>query len=120
MNGAAYARRKLRNICLHLMMKANEQETIVLCQNQFINAITMTDKLASFRLLAHSKNDAIQKQAIDAFYLQWSKNELVINKWFSTQATSDVKNTLQVVRKLLQHPDFSYENPNKVRALVGA
>ncbi|MFI4919486.1 MAG: aminopeptidase N [Legionellales bacterium] len=120
MQAQAYARRKLRNVCLSLLMKAKETAVIDLCQQQFAAAQTMTDQIASFALLVNCTNVAVSTQAIDVFYKQWVQHELVLDKWFSLQATCDLPGTLAHVKQLLKHPDFSITNPNKVRALIGA
>jgi len=119
MNGKAYGRRKLRNVCLRLMMKAKEGESLDICQQQFAAARTMTDQMASFSLLVNCSNKVNRKQAIDNFYKQWSKDDLVLDKWFSLQASSELPDTLSQVKQLLEHPEFSIKNPNKVRALIG-
>lgn len=119
MSGVAYGRRKLRNVCLWLMMKANETETLDSCWEQFASAKTMTDQVAGFGLLVNSANQNMREQAINDFYHQWSKDELVLDKWFAIQATSELPDTLIHLKKLLNHPDFSIKNPNKVRSLIG-
>lgn len=120
MNGQAYGRRELRNVCLCLMMKANEAATLDICKQQFAAARTMTDQMASFALLVNCSNKASRTQAIDDFYQQWSKEGLVVDKWFALQAACELPDTLSQVKQLLQHPAFSIKNPNKVRAIVGA
>ncbi|MFJ1268440.1 aminopeptidase N [Legionella lytica] len=120
MNGLAYGRRKLRNVCLWLMMKANELAAIEMCQQQFAHAKTMTDQIASFALLVNCANPKMREQAVNDFYQQWSKDELVLDKWFAIQAASELPNALEQVRKLLAHPDFSIKNPNKARSVIGA
>ncbi|KTD04579.1 aminopeptidase N [Fluoribacter gormanii] len=120
MNGLAYGRRKLRNVCLWLMMKAKEASTLDICQQQFIAAQTMTDQIASFSLLVNCTNQGLREQAIDDFYKQWSKDDLVLDKWFAIQATCELPETLTHVKVLLKHPSFCIKNPNKVRALIGA
>ncbi|MGL6029952.1 MAG: aminopeptidase N [Legionella sp.] len=119
-NGTAYGRRKLRNLCLYLMMHANEHESLPLCQQQFTQAKTMTDQIASFALLVNCSVAKIRAEAIDSFYQQWAQDDLVMDKWFSIQASSEQANTLAQVKALLEHPAFSFKNPNKVRALIGA
>jgi aminopeptidase N len=119
-NGQAYGRRKLRNICLWLMMKANESATMDLCKKQFAAAKTMTDQIAAFSLLVNSSDAASRSQVIESFYKQWSHDELVLDKWFIIQATSEHKDALQQVEQLLKHSAFSIKNPNKVRSLIGA
>ncbi len=120
MNGQAYGRRKLRNICLWLMMKANESATLDLCKKQFTSAKTMTDQIAAFSLLVNCSDSLSRTQAIEAFYKQWSHNDLVMDKWFIIQATSEHADSLSQVEQLMNHPAFSIKNPNKVRALIGA
>jgi aminopeptidase N len=120
MNGQAYGRRKLRNICLWLMMKANEPAAIDLCKKQFVQAKTMTDQIAAFSLLVNSSIRDNRLEAIEKFYKQWSDNDLVLDKWFIVQASCEQLDTLDKVEKLIRHPAFSIKNPNKVRAVIGA
>lgn len=120
MNGLAYGQRKLRNLCLWFMMKAREATTLDLCQQQFLDAKTMTDQIASFSLLVNSSHTEVREQSIERFYKQWATDELVLDKWFTIQATCELPETLPKVKKLLNHPAFSMTNPNKVRALIAA
>jgi aminopeptidase N len=120
MNGQAYSRRKLRNVCLWLMMKAREDDVLAICQQQFANAKTMSDQIASFALLVNSADAQVGEKAIQSFYQQWEKNELVLDKWFALQASSERADTLAHVKQLMSHPAFNIKNPNKVRALLGA
>ncbi|WP_419419618.1 aminopeptidase N [Legionella sp. D16C41] len=120
MTAKAYGQRKLRNACLWLMMKANEQATLAICQQQFSQARTMTDQIVSFSLLTNCANNTIREKAIKDFYNQWANDELVIDKWFVVQATSELPHALANVKELLGHPAFSFKNPNKVRSVIGA
>lgn len=120
MNAQAFQQRKLRNICLWYMMKANEQDTVSICEHQYKHARTMTDQIASFGLLVNCSKEKLRNQTIDDFYQQWKDNELVLDKWFAIQATCELPGTLKRVRELLIHPAFNFKNPNKVRAVIGA
>lgn len=120
MNAQAFANRKLRNVCLWLMMKAREAAAIETCRHQFAHAGTMTDQVASFSLLVNSSREQMVEESIDRFYQQWADNDLVIDKWFSIQASSERPDTLRRVQSLLEHKAFSLKKPNKVRALIGA
>jgi aminopeptidase N len=42
-----------------------------------------------------------------------------MDKWFAMQAMKPGPGTLEVVQRLMQHPAFSIQNPNKVRSLIG-
>ncbi|MFY7698255.1 MAG: aminopeptidase N [Legionella sp.] len=119
MEGTAYSRRRLRNVCLSLLMKADEAQAIPICQRQFEQAKTMSDELASFYLLVNSKQYPIRLGAIDKFYCKWAGNELVLDKWLAIQACCDAPGTLAQVKQLLEHPSFNLKNPNKVRSLIG-
>ncbi|KTD07507.1 aminopeptidase N [Legionella jamestowniensis] len=120
MNAQAYGQRQLRNTCLWLMMKSDEERSLSLCQQQFIKSQTMTDQIASFALLNNSSHASSREQSIDSFYQQWSQDELVLDKWFAIQASSELPDALARVKILLKHPAFNIKNPNKVRALIGA
>lgn len=116
-NGAAFGRRKLRNICLWFLMKACERDVISICLQQFTHAKTMTDQIASFALLVNSLE---RKVAINTFYQQWQHDELVLDKWFSLQASSERLDSVETINALLAHPKFHITNPNRVRAVIGA
>lgn len=120
MQNSAYGPRKLRNICLQYMFLANEQETINLCEKQFKHAQTMTDQLASLNLLAKAQDKSIQNKALQKFYETWQADGLVIDKWFTVQATADIPEVLEKINELLKHKDFIITNPNRVRSLVAA
>jgi aminopeptidase N len=101
MNSKAYGRRALRNVCLDFMMQAKQEETLGLCQQQFAKAKTMTDQIASFSLLVNCTDEAERSKAIEAFYRQWSKEELVLDKWFSIQASSVLPDALKKVKQCI-------------------
>jgi aminopeptidase N len=79
----------------------------------------MTDKLASLTCLSNRESTYSQK-ALDSFFLEWKNDNNVIDKWFSIQATSKLKNTLENIKKLSKHKLFDITNPNKVRALFSS
>ena len=61
-----------------------------------------------------------RETALAFFYEKWRDEPLVIDKWFSVQASSRLPDAFDRVQALMQHPDFDIRNPNRVRALVGA
>ena len=116
---AAVGYRALRNVCLGYLMELGEPAIEALCHSQFQSADNMTDAMAALGALANSECPQ-RVLALAAFYAQWQKEPLVIDKWFSVQATSRLPDTLRQVEFLLSHPDFSLTNPNRVRSLIGA
>jgi aminopeptidase N len=61
-----------------------------------------------------------REKALHQFYEQWKGNALVIDKWMSLQAMSCRPDALVNVQALTKHAAFNIENPNRVRALIGA
>jgi aminopeptidase N len=114
---AAKGARRLRNIALGYIMAAGGDAGAV-AYRQFEAATNMTDRQAALAALVNSHADE-REPAIDIFYQRYRDNPLVIDKWFSTQAFSTRTDTAGAVAELMQHPDFSLSNPNRVRALIG-
>lgn len=119
MHGQAYGRRQLRNLCLKLLMKADETNTLPWCEQQYYQAKTMTDQIASLALLTDSLDVNLREKTLDAFYRQWQHEDLVLDKWFAVQAMANRPDVLTEVRRLMASPKFNFKNPNRVRALVG-
>jgi aminopeptidase N len=112
-------RRAIKNLALSYLAAVGDGTAIKLCRAQFADAANMTDSLAALRMLV-DYGDVEGPKALDVFYRRWSKEPLVIDKWFSVQATSSRDGALDAVCDLMRHPDFSLRNPNRVRSLVGA
>ncbi len=115
----AVGRRALKNLALGYLMRAGGQEALELCWSQFSAAHNMTDVMAALRLLV-AQGGSECDEALDGFYRRWSEEPLVLDKWFSVQATSPREDALARVCELMEHPDFSLRNPNRVRSLLGA
>ncbi|WP_020506181.1 aminopeptidase N [Lamprocystis purpurea] len=116
---AAIGRRALKNLTLSYLMAADAPNAVTLCRDQFAAAHNMTDVMAALRLLV-DHGGAAGEEALAAFYDRWSAQPLVIDKWFSIQATSSRADVLERVVGLMTHADFSMRNPNRVRSLIGA
>ena len=113
------ARRSLRNSCLGLLCSLRTAEGDMRAYRQFQSANNMTDTEAALTCLAQSESP-LREQALEEFYKRWKDDPLVLDKWFRIQATSSLESTIDVVRGLLKHEDFTITNPNRVRSLVGA
>lgn len=118
----AVARRALKNLALGYLLRSGEPAAIDACRRQFAEAHNMTDQHAALRLLVHADAvpDELRREALDSFYRQWSHEPLVVDQWFTIQATRPATGNLGRVQELLQHEKFTLRNPNKVRAVVGA
>ena len=118
-DAAAAGRRALRNTCLHYLMALDDDERAQLCMQQYRSANNMTDAMAALAGLVDSSS-ALREEALDDYYRRWEKQPLVVDKWLRLQAMSSRPGTLERVIELTGHPAYNKENPNKVRALVGA
>ena len=112
------ARRSLKNLALNYLMRLVDPAIRRLCVAQFESSDNMTDTMAALSALANC-DCAERSEALASFEAQWRADPLVMDKWFAVQASSELPDTLQEVRKLMDHPAFSLRNPNKVRSLVG-
>ena len=115
----AVGNRRLRNIALGYLMELGDDEVCKLAIKQFMNADNMTNEIAALSTLVNSDCPA-RDGALETFYDKWKHEPLVLDKWFSVQATSRRADTLEMVRHLRRHPDFDIRTPNRVRSLVSA
>lgn len=109
--------RALKNLALDLLSAIGDAMTMDLVWTQFKSAKNMTDRMAALEILADSA-DPRREDALKEFHAEWKDDALVLNKWFTAQAAAGRPGTLEVVRRLTKHPDFSLTNPNNVYSLL--
>jgi len=112
----AAARRRLRNVCLAALARADATHR-GLAEAHYAKADNLTDRLAALGALV-GLGDA--DDALARFAQRHAHDALVLDKWFSLQATHAHPQTLGRVIELTSHPAFRWSNPNNVYALVGA
>jgi aminopeptidase N len=112
-------RRRIKNTCLTYLTKLENDTVYDLSVQQYKTAQNMTDQIAALSCIINSSHPE-KANCLDSFYQQWQNEDLVIDKWFTLQATSYMPDTFAVVKTLLQHPAFDLNNPNRTRSLVGA
>jgi aminopeptidase N len=112
-------RRALRNVAADLLAATGQPADIARASRQYETADNMTDRMAALGTLClHDTPKRLQ--ALDNFYARYASDALVVDKWFSLQATIPRPETLEKVRSLTTHSAFSFANPNRIRALIGA
>lgn len=131
-NPKEIGRRRLRNTCLGYLCLFKDDQAVQLAKTAFDSATCMTDSLAALGCLANmdemnAEHKEIKAQALKKFHDTADGDPLVLNKWFSIQATADYKpgdsskTVVESIKHLMDtHPKFSLKNPNVVRALVSA
>jgi len=111
--------RRLRGVALAYLAATGADDAPALAFDIFSNADGMTERQAALATLAHGDSDE-RAHALDIFYQRYRDNPLVLDKWFQVQAWSLRSDTVDAVKGLAQHPDFTLANPNRVRSLYGA
>ncbi|MEN8729737.1 MAG: aminopeptidase N, partial [Desulfuromonadales bacterium] len=119
LNSQAIGRRSLKNLCLGYLALLDTPSIQQNCFDRFVDADNMTDRMAALTCLVHNRLPRWE-EALAAFYHQFETDPLVVDKWFTLQATSPQSETLTEIETLMAHPDFTMRNPNRVRSLVGA
>jgi len=119
LNSQAIGRRSLKNLCLGYLALLDTPSIQQNCFDRFVDADNMTDRMAALTCLVHNRLPRWE-EALAAFYHQFETDPLVVDKWFTLQATSPQSETLTEIEMLMAHPDFTMRNPNRVRSLVGA
>ena len=114
----AKGRRALRNVALGYLM-AGDPAAADAAWAQLIDADNMTDRIAALAALVNGSVGR-RDDALAWFYDRHRDNPLVIDKWFTVQATSMQPDTFARVVALRSHPDFNAGNPNRLRSLIGA
>jgi len=117
-DGANSSRRRLRGVLLSYLCTAGDAEAAALASNHFSAAAGMTDKMAGFITLCSMPEAAEAKTAIDEFFTDANGDANVVDKWFAAQARADVEDLLPRVKKLMEHPDFTLKNPNRLRSVA--
>ncbi|ABR74744.1 aminopeptidase N [Actinobacillus succinogenes] len=111
------ALRGLKNICLQYLAFCETGNLIV--NKHYLHADNMTDMLAA--LTAATKAQlGCRENLLRDFEEKWQHDGLVMDKWFTLQATRPDSNVLELVQHLMMHPSFNFNNPNRLRALVAS
>ncbi len=117
-NTRQVAHRSLRDTCLSILSRLNTPQSQTLAFTQYENAQCMTDTIAAMSNIISSSHAERQSVVID-FHSKWQKEDLLIYKWLSLQATQQNQHSLETVKILTDHVDFDRTNPNKVFSLIG-
>jgi len=126
-DAVSVGQRRLRNTILTYLTSIKETEeeqkaAAELASAHYDKAKGMTDKVAALSALASldGAGASARDDALERFYNEANGDALVLNKWFSIQATADLPDVLDRVKALTKHPDFTFSNPNRCRSLISA
>ncbi|MCV0383357.1 MAG: aminopeptidase N [Erythrobacter sp.] len=116
---AAKGARKVGTMALTYLAASDPQRAADLAAAQYDSADNMTDRQGALMVLSGIDSAARSDRLLD-FYDRFEGNALVIDKWFSLQASSLHPDVIEHVKALADHPDFTLRNPNRARSLYMA
>ena len=114
----AAGRRALRASSLSLLSSLGDRHEGLVAQ-AYRSATTMTETLAALAALSNIESDAFDI-ALKDFEQRWSASPLVMDKWYSVQATSVRDDLRERLQRLVERPDYDLRNPNRVRSLAAS
>ncbi len=123
---ASVGKRSLRNLCLHYLAslaydhKAGKEdaEILALCREHFERAKNMTDEWAALQAL-QQWDTSTRREISQAFFEKWRDNNLVMQKWLSSEANSPIDGALERVQNLERLEIYDTTVPNLVRSVWG-
>ncbi len=114
----ARGNRALRNVVLDMALIANVDGATGWAEQQYDNASCMTERFGALKAMVNHQLANADKYLAD-FYHRFENNDLVIDLWFSVQASADAV-TPDTIKSLLAHNDFDWNTPNRVRSVISA
>ncbi len=119
LDAEAKGARKVKTLVLGYAAASDPEKAAELASHQYEGANNMTDRQGALMVLAGLDSAERTHKLLD-FYNRYRDNALVIDKWFSLQASSLHPEAIEHVKALRDHPDFTLKNPNRVRSLYMA
>ena len=111
------AKRALRSVCLHYLALMADKDDLL--RQQYEQSDNMTDQLAVLRACRNAGH-LLFTELMSAFEQRWNSDVLVLDKWFNLSASYPQPSVFATLEQLTKHPQFSWQNPNRVRAVFGA
>jgi aminopeptidase N len=111
-------RRSLRYAALGLLAAGAPKIAVDLIQRDLATASHMTAEIGA--LAAMTGIDAPETNLeLEKFYTRHASDSLLVDKWFSLHAQVTAPGAAARIEKLMGHPDFRLNTPNRVYALIG-
>ncbi len=114
-------KRALKNLALVYWMAGGNAKALLSTRDQFDSADNLTDRLAALTAIVNTQSPA-KIDVLNAAGQMWADEPLLINKWFTVQATAVAFPgecpVVDRIKMLTQYDIFSWANPNNVYALI--
>jgi aminopeptidase N len=115
---ASAGKRALKHAALSLIAAADGREGGELAMRHFAKAQNMTDEIGALSVLILLEEPQ-REEALERFFDRHKHDHLLVDKWFALHAQAPAVETVRRVQELLQHPQFKWESPNRLRSLIG-
>jgi aminopeptidase N len=113
----AFGERALKNQCLSYLVASGTDEAMSILERHYADSSNMTEEVQALAEYVGSGAD-LEHPAIRSFYSKWSKDSLVMLKWFAAIAAhSPANHAISRLEKLENDPLFDKDIPNHLRAL---
>ncbi|MDB5561152.1 MAG: pepN [Hyphomicrobiales bacterium] len=111
--------RALRTAVLGLLVRGKAPGAAELAGGQYRQATNMTDRFAALAAIVASWT-AEAEALLGDFRTMYTADPLVLDKWLSLNASAPDEGVVDRLKAILADPGFPRNNPNRLRALVGA
>ena len=113
-------KRSLGAVMMRLAVLGRSKSAMKEIENRYFGADNMTDRFNSLVTIVHCHpSKDLRERVLEDFYLRYHGDHIVLDKWFSVQASRPGAAAVSTVKRLMKHKDFSLNNPNRLRSLVG-
>jgi aminopeptidase N len=115
-DAVSMAERALKAVVMDIFTCDGGQLPSALCKKHYFDANNMTDRMMAMSGLIDTDMPE-RAEVLSDFYNRFKGYPLVMDKWFAVQSRAIRQQTLDDIRLLAAHPDFTLKNPNRVRSL---
>ncbi len=117
-NELAVGQRRLRALCLKYLA-VDVKESGELLSRHYQLADNMSDTIAALSA-SQQYASAVFAAQIKDFIQQWQHDVLAMDKAFALVASDPSDQVFSGIARIIEHPLFSWKNPNRVRAVFSA
>lgn len=115
-------KRAMRAFCFELLLAGGNAKSLLRARQLFETSKNLTERLDALRIIANSASPT-KFTLLEAAEAEWRNEPLLINKWFTVQATATIPMDecpiVDVVHNLIdRYPGYNPHNPNNVYSLV--
>ncbi|KZL06076.1 aminopeptidase N [Pseudovibrio sp. Ad26] len=111
-------KRALKLRCLTYIAASAGEGSAALAKAHFDAADNMTDRISALNCLVKFELAGAQ-EAMASFEERHNGTALAMDKWLGVTASAPSKDTIGALRTLTEHSAFSWDNPNRIYALIG-